>query len=258
MLEATRTFIAADGSRISKGRSRVAEGSELALAHPGSFDHVQGSGRGGRMRTYTSTEPESATVAGVQAIMDAPLPASLGLERWRIFTGSPECVFHPDTIAAEIRFAKLAHDQAVAILRATTERDGLEAGGLLLGQVDKQPFEVVMVAGHGPNARREVSGFAPDVETDLAVADKVRTDSGGSVRAVGTWHSHRQWHAPSPDDLRAFNCWRGLLELDTMVTLIALPTREGWTFEGFVTEGGFSRDTCSRARLIELPPDLAA
>jgi integrative and conjugative element protein (TIGR02256 family) len=246
MLVALKTFTThydGDEVRLLAGRSHVVEDHEIAKRHPECFKPEPGRVRGGRDRISS---------AGTASIVTAapPRPSRVrGREPWRLLSGSPECAIAYRQSRTRVRLAASARADLVAIAERTSGQDGAESGGLLFGSVseDLSLVEIVTVGGPGPKAIRESHRFQPDGKHDMALADRVRAESAGSIRELGLWHTHPTIAAPSELDVSHFAGMRGIIG-NLYTALIAVPVADGaWRLEAFVVRSGFAQDVCESA-----------
>lgn len=131
---------------------------------------------------------------------------------------------------------------ALDVIRAETAaaQEGLETGGILLGQGDGRPDFYVMVAGSpGPKALHEPTRFLRDLDHATALAAQAWAD----LQAVwiGEWHTHpTAGLTPSDADLTSYQ--RHLhdadLNFDRFLSII-VATEEGATsLAAWVVEPG--------------------
>ena len=145
-------------------------------------------------------EPMSAFVARLGARLDAPtLPA--GRLGWPNDVAVPE---QGDGYQVRIAEPALRRMRAEARLVTRLGDNGMETGGVLLGQIDDACRVVWVSAVTGPPPDSELSPHHFKLGTQ-GVAEYLagqEAASGGSLRFVGTWHTHPGApHAmPSRDD----------------------------------------------------------
>jgi hypothetical protein len=254
MLRATRSLITSlphvGEVRVIEGRTHIADGSELALLHPDAFEPVPGRAVGARERTLAM---HGSTVT----IRTPAPPAGLGVERWRISEQSQACRLGYGTAQVRIRLSADARATILQIIAQTTARDGLEVGGTLSGP----PFapadgvmELVHAYGPGTACHRSRSGFTPDVEFDVKLADEIAERSGGAEVMQAGFHVHPGGSREASGEGGDLVAWSALrtqvCDVDTYAGLIAVPTSDGtWEFEGFVVGAGHRQDLAQRARI---------
>jgi integrative and conjugative element protein (TIGR02256 family) len=141
------------------------------------------------------------------------------------------------------RVRLVARGEILRTVARTTGRDGLEAGGVLVGGKAHDLIEVVEAGAPGPKAVRKPGSFLSDVEHDVWLIRRAR-DRG--LVPVGMWHSHPSgYRGPSRADLAAFAALREL-DGDDQLMLLLVPDQDGgFEFDGFVV----SRSTARRVRL---------
>lgn len=84
-------------------------------------------------------------------------------------------------------------DQTVAAMTAEAERcHPYETGGMLLGWMndDRHELVVVTVLGPGPEAEHERVRFRPDADWQQRHLDDTYVRTDGRVTFVGDWHVH--------------------------------------------------------------------
>jgi hypothetical protein len=152
-----------------------------------------------------------------------------------------------------IRLTRAARVEVLDITARMTGHDRLETGGLLLCAPPRSSglLEVLGAKPPGPLAQRGRDRYRPDVAHDLAIAERVRDESGATMVAGGGFHAHPAgWRSPSVDDLTFWSRWRKVLEVVRYVAVIAVPAEDGWGLEAFVIgSGAEGRDTCRRAQV---------
>jgi hypothetical protein len=257
MLQATRSFITLyDGEevRIHAGRSRVAAGHPIVTSNPDSFQEIPGQPRGSRERTIAG---HSGSATMTTPAPPADLRRDLGIEPWRISEQSRATRLSYAAGATRIRLAASARREILRIISETTAVDGLEIGGTLSGPPlarNGTVMELLTAYPTGPACKRSRSGFTPDVEHDIQLADRVCQESGGAEVLQAGWHTHPQGSREASGeggDLQAWNALRTeVLDVDRYAGLIVVPTSDGeWQFTGFVLGAGHRQDVAQRAQL---------
>jgi integrative and conjugative element protein (TIGR02256 family) len=121
-----------------------------------------------------------------------------------------------------------------------TKQTGVEVGGLLTGCVSRSMIEIISAHGPGPRAEFAKDRYRPDLEHDLALAEKTRTDSDGLIQAVGSFHTHPGGTAdPSTFDQTALRTWKSIFDIEQFAGLILDPTRFSFDVVPFVIRSGF-------------------
>lgn len=150
-----------------------------------------------------------------------------------------------------VRIASGARRTLVEIAQASTGRDGLEVGGVLIGAVHRDLVEVVEVHAPGPRSVRSEHEFRSDPAHDMALIAAAVERSDGQLGEVGHWHTHPvACRAPSPADLSAIAGLRALSGLERAVAVIAVPVAGSWDLEAIVVRPAFSVDRAERARMV--------
>jgi hypothetical protein len=252
VLQCIRNLITSDGNgsevRLIAGRSHVSADSSYARAYPEHFRAAPGETGRARERTL-------AMHSGTATIRTPAPPAGLGVEPWRISEQSRSTRLSYGTAPVRVRLSAEARATILQIISQTTERDGLEVGGVLSGP----PFvrangmmELVHGHGPGPNCQRSRSGFTPDIEHDVKLADEIAEGSGGAEIVQAGWHTHPQGNRSASGEGGDLEAWRALrtevFDCDVYAGLIAVPTSTGgWQFEAFLLGSGHRQDLAQRA-----------
>jgi Prokaryotic homologs of the JAB domain len=248
MLEATTSFSIRCGTEIvtvTAGRTRVAEGHPIAAARPKDFRRVVGSPAGARERVHCDGLGDELAVSTPRSFTPQPAPPSGDSidvhELWRRRGGprpKPPRWFLPTTVRTRlsdmtsrytVRLAPTARRDLIEDLKATTGRDGLEAGAALYGARPLTWADVIVVSRVGTvgDALRWPRAMARDHVHDALQAERFRKQSDGRAVEIGFAHSHLSTDSmPSETDLRHFSQMRALLDMRAFVAIIATPDPE--------------------------------
>jgi proteasome lid subunit RPN8/RPN11 len=123
--------------------------------------------------------------------------------------------------------------------------DLCETGGYLVGT----DLDVLVSTGPGPNALREPERFAPDPDYCERL---IRRLQDTSLRIIGEWHVHLSGsrHLSDPD-LARYTIGRRALDLQSFLSVIVVPTEQGWQLAGHVISAGHSRDRCQPVDIVD-------
>jgi proteasome lid subunit RPN8/RPN11 len=256
VLEAIRNAIVydTDGHEVrlfGGGRGRrsfVHESSTLAAKYPRHFKSAEGA------RSYVRAMGSLRMTVGGAGLAPASAPVrqvndpELGIEAWRLPPRSEHCRVGSGPSPLHVRLSGVARQQVLSALQTSTDVDGLEQGGCLVGTVNGSLIEVLMASGSGPKALRGRDSFRSDVEYEAALRDRAEAIS---LSIVGFYHSHpcRGRRDLSREDLTAASTRRRELGSPAFLELVAVRAADGWAFEPWVVRRGLGADIAERAIL---------
>jgi len=145
-------------------------------------------------------------------------------QRWSSLDVPPyETATAPPGSATTVRIARRAAD---AIERDVAAHPGVETGSVLVGRYSEigQCFQVLDVRAAPPGSVREPARFTLAPDGLLELQRTLDRDSHGTLRLIGTWHSHPRDTGASAID-RATARRLGDLQLPPTVLLIRTPER---------------------------------
>ncbi len=230
---------------------------------PVTFGAYPEASAGMRSRSTASSPPSCTETGRPLRRHRFDFKPDFGRERWRLHddvsaevwfdSREPRTAFYSgdDWGSPSIRLTP-AHDELVEVLDRT-EGAVTETGGVLFGRVRwgkwSWVIEVLGCSEPGLNAVREPGRYVSDGGHDFDVVQRFREERG--LEPIGFHHSHPNgYRSCSSQDIRGWPKKRSLLGVRRSVELISVPTKTGWSFEGFMVTGAWTpggKDRIQRA-----------
>jgi hypothetical protein len=253
VLEAVRNQIVSysgEEIRLIAGRSRVTESHELAKKFPQAFRTVNGTTRFPRSRTIGIAPDQPAVAPTVVSNVHNSRGPKKGLEAFRVqIPGLSE-----RQSRCRVRLSAEAKSRIFDVVRDSSEKDGLESGGLLFSVPPTTPdwLEVIGASGFGPGAIRKRHSLIPDSAHQAALI--LEAEEAGLI-CCGEWHSHppgsdgASYRTLSEQDLVVMSRRRALSGAAAYPSVLAVRDAGRWELQGWVISQGVGRDRCEMATL---------
>jgi hypothetical protein len=253
MLVATRNLIVRYGReevRLIAGRTRLVDGHDIAKAHPEAFERIDGTSRHARERIIGIAPDEGSANGDNIPVRRPPIGTKKSLEAFRVqIPGLSE-----RQSRCRIRMSAEAKSRIFDVVRDSSEKDGLESGGLLFSYVPTTPdfLEVIGASGFGPAAIRKRHSLIPDSAHQAALI--LEAEEAGLI-CCGEWHSHppgsdgASYRTLSEQDLVVMSRRRALSGAAAYLSVLAVRDAGRWDLQAWVISEGVGRDRAEQAQL---------